>query len=704
MFGVRDSWRRDYKLRPNVEAYGSIYCAGLSASSFVASATGWATPTLGMFTGGALFGLSALYASFAVENFSYVNGLWKTVPFYINTNEMPGTGEKLYVGRGFKWTPVHTQRLYDITNAEGEKNGRSYGEPPKAYKYARQFERWAERLELKPLVKAIRAPWFFNPYPHLPLADEDPNNPAGWPYLHAIGRRDYDFYVPFASLNSHVLVLGTTRVGKTRSAEVMVTQDIRHHKDCAVIMVDPKGDRELAMRMYMEAKRAGKADKFYFFHLAFPELSCRYNGVADFNRITEVATRMTSPLADSGNSKVFKDFAWLFINTTQKAVYKMGKLATYEETQAYLGDPELLASDYVESLSNQNLNDLIVSLEDTINLEKVPNQDRGKSKRTLAIKAIIQQPPEEMRDEITHDEVLTSIAKILQYEKGYYDKITASAGPHLEKMTSGQVSELISPNYADENDPRPILDLRKIIREGGIVFIGLDAQTDKTVASAVGNSFLAEILAVSGEIYNHGVDQGIVTLKNTKPRTKGLVRLHIDEANEVFGDEFNPILNKSGGSGVMITAYTQSISDIEVRLGDKAKANQTLGNFTTLIVFRVEGTDTSKYMEERMPQVRVAAVDTDSRVTDGSGSNADGQFRSSNGDSLSYEKVPLIPAVAFNQLPKGQCFVRAKSNWYKVKMPLFEHEPDMPSNVHEMMKDLEANLGYRVTKDLPRAA
>ncbi|EGQ7707494.1 conjugative transfer system coupling protein TraD [Vibrio cholerae] len=702
MFGVRNSWRRDYKLRPNVEAYNALYSAGLSATSFVASASGWATPTLGMFTGGCLLGLSGLYASFAVENFSYVNGLWKTVPFYIDTQNMPGDSNRLYLGRGFKWTPDHTQRLYDIQNAEQE--NQSFAAPPKVYKYVRQFEKWAERLHLKPLVKAVREPWFLNPYPHLPIVDEDPRNPLGWPFLHGVGKRDYDFYIPFASLNSHVLVLGTTRVGKTRSAEVMVTQDIRYHKNCSVIMIDPKGDVELALRMYMEAKRSGKADKFYFFHLAYPELSCRYNGVADFNRITEVATRITSPLADGGNSKVFKDFAWLFINTTQKAVYKMGKLATYEHTKLYLSDPEALASDYVESLNNQDLNDLIVAIEDTLDLQKVPNQDKGKSKRTLAIKAIIQQPPESMRDEILHDEVLNSIAKVLQYEKSHYDKISSSAGPHLEKMTTGQVSELISPNYDDETDPRPILDLRKVIREGGIAYIGLDAQTDKTVASAVGNSYLSELLSVSGEIYNHGVDQGIVTLNQAKPRKSALVRLHVDEANEVFGDEFNPILNKAGGSGVMVTAYTQSVSDIEVRLGDRAKANQALGNFSTLIVFRVEGSDTSQYLEDRMPQVRVLSVNTDSRVNDGTGSNADGQFRSSNGDTINYESVPLIPAVAFNQLPKGQCFVRAKSNWYKVKMPLFQPEPDMPANVYEMMRDLESHIGYRVTKDLPRAA
>jgi hypothetical protein len=41
----------------------------------------------------------------------------------------------------------------------------------------------------------------------------------------------------------HTLVLGTTRVGKTRLAELLITQDIRRGE--VVIVFDPKGDASL---------------------------------------------------------------------------------------------------------------------------------------------------------------------------------------------------------------------------------------------------------------------------------------------------------------------------------------------------------------------------------------------------------------------------------------------------------------------------
>lgn len=702
MFGVRKTWRRDYKIRSNVEAACAMYTSGLSATCFISASAGLSTPLLSELSGGVFALVSANYGKQAFDNFQYKNGLWRNAPYFVDTRYLPGDANRLWLGRGFQWTKEHTQRLHDIENAQTDKI--QFSKPPKIYKTVRQLERMAEKLHLKPIVKSLRDDHCLNPYPNLPLDDENPNNPGGLTYLHGVQRKDYDFYTPFAGLNAHMLVLGTTRVGKTRSAEIMVTQDIQNHKDCAVGVIDPKGDKELALRMYMEAKRAGKADKFYFFHLAFSELSCRYNGVAEFNRITEVATRMTTPLADGGNSKVFKDFAWLFINTCQKAVFKMGKIATYENIQGYLSDAELLASDYVESLQNDDLNLTLQVLAENIDPTKLAPSDKTKSKRTLAIRALIQEPPEELRDLIVHDEVLTSIAKVLQYDRSYYDKITASAMPHLAKLTTGQVSQLLSPDYADETDPRPIMDLRKIIREGGIFYIGLDSQTDGAVSSAIGNSFLAELLSVSGEIYNHGAEQGIAVLPGSKPKSKALVRLHVDEANEVFGDEFNPILNKSGGSGIMVTAYTQSLNDVEVRLGDKAKAGQALGNFGTIIIFRVRGEETGRYFVNQMPKVKVHTVSPDSKVTDGQGDKADGQFKTSNSDSMTYDDVPLIPENAFLELPKGQAFVYSGSKWYKIKMPLLKPEPDMPENIHAMMRDLENELGYRVTKDVRRAA
>ncbi|EFS2651980.1 TraM recognition domain-containing protein, partial [Salmonella enterica] len=167
------------------------------------------------------------------------------------------------------------------------------------------------------------------------------------------------------------------------------------------------------------------------------------------------------------------------------------------------------------------------------------------------------------------------------YDQKYFDKIVASLLPLLEKLTSGKMSSLLSPDYRDMNDRRPLLDWQQVIRNEGIVYIGLDAMSDAEVASAVGNSMFADLVSVAGHIYKfgHECDLPVLAGKAKKPS----ISLHCDEFNELMGPEFIPMVNKGGGAGIEVTAYTQTWSDIEARIGNAAKAAQVTGNFNTLI-------------------------------------------------------------------------------------------------------------------------
>jgi hypothetical protein len=72
--------------------------------------------------------------------------------------------------------------------------------------------------------------------------------------------------MPLSGRVGHTLVLGTTRVGKTRLAELLITQDIR--RGDVVIAFDPKGDADLLIGcMWRPAAPGGP---FYVFHLGFP--------------------------------------------------------------------------------------------------------------------------------------------------------------------------------------------------------------------------------------------------------------------------------------------------------------------------------------------------------------------------------------------------------------------------------------------------
>ena len=127
------------------------------------------------------------------------------------------------------------------------------------------------------------------------------------------------------------------------------------------------------------------------------------------------------------------------------------------------------------------------------------------------------------------------------------------------------------------------------VRKRAVVYVGLDALSDAEVAAAVGNSMFADLVSVAGHIYKFGIDDG---LPEALAAARVPINVHADEFNELMGDEFVPLVNKGGGAGLQVTAYTQTLSDIEARLGNRAKAGQVIGNFNNLFMLRVRETAT----------------------------------------------------------------------------------------------------------------
>ena len=128
----------------------------------------------------------------------------------------------------------------------------------------------------------------------------------------------------------------------------------------------------------------------------------------------------------------------------------------------------------------------------------LPNALRGRSMEAIACMRLLQ-------EKAIYDPVLDGLISAFKYDKTYFDKIVSSVGLLMEKLTTGTIAGLISPDYQDEHDARPIFEWMDVVRRKGIVYVGLDALTDTTVASAVGNSMFADLVSVAGHIYKHGV-------------------------------------------------------------------------------------------------------------------------------------------------------------------------------------------------------
>ena len=665
-------------LRPAVELYTVAVCAAAALLCLVAPWSLALNPLLGL--GSALaflvFGIIRLREARFILH--YRRNVRRLPKYVMTSRAVPVSQQRLFIGRGFRWDQRHTHRLMQTYRPEF----RRYVEPTAAYRIARCLE---ERLEFAPfpLSKLARLTAWDSPFnPARPLPPV-----GGMPRLHGIEPHEVDVTLPLGERVGHSLVLGTTRVGKTRLAELFITQDIRRRNAVGehevVIVFDPKGDADLLKRMYVEAKRAGREGEFYVFHLGWPDISARYNAVGRFGRISEVATRIAGQLSGEGNSAAFREFAWRFVNIIARALVELGQRPDYLLIQRHVVNIDALFIEYAQHYFASNEPkawEVIVQIEARLNDKNTPRNMIGREKRVIALEQYLSQVR-------VYDPVLDGLRSAVRYDRTYFDKIVASLLPLLEKLTTGKISQLLAPDYADLADPRPIFDWMQIIRKKAVVYVGLDALSDAEVSAAVGNSMFSDLVSVAGHIYKFGIDDG---LPGTASGVKVPINVHADEFNELMGDEFIPMVNKGGGAGLQVTAYTQTLSDIEARIGNRAKAGQVVGNFNNLFMLRVRETATAELLTKQLPKVEVYTTSLMSGATDSSDIHGKTDFTSNTQDRITTTSVPLIEPAHVVGLPKGQCFALIEGgNLWKIRMPLPAPDPD-----EVMPRDLQQLAGY----------
>lgn len=667
-------------LRPAVELYTVWVCVAAALLCVFQPEAFALTPLFKVVAATSFFGLGFVRLKQALVVLRYRRNIRRLPHYTMTSKEIPVSNERLFIGKGFRWTQKHTQRLMDTYLPKYAE----YVEPTSIYNWARRVE---ERLEFAPfpiklLAKATSWDVAFNPARPLPPV-------GGLPRLHGIEPNEADVSLPLGERVGHSLVLGTTRVGKTRLAELFITQDIRRirKKDREVVIVfDPKGDADLLKRMYIECKRAGRLDEFYVFHLGWPDHSARYNAVGRFGRISEVATRIAGQLSGEGNSAAFREFAWRFVNIIARALVALGRRPDYEQILKHVTNIDALFIEYAQKYFAEHdpkAWQTVVELEGKIDRKNLSFAMKDRPLRVVALDMYLTQ-------QRISDPVMEGLRSAVRYDKTYFDKIVASLLPLLEKLTTGRIAELLSPDYMDLEDPRPIFDWMQVIRKRAVVYVGLDALSDTEVAAAVGNSMFSDLVSVAGHIYKFGIDDGLPGASDGKVA----INVHADEFNELMGDEFIPMINKGGGAGMQVTAYTQTMSDIEAKIGNRAKAGQVIGNFNNLFMLRVRETATAELLTNQLPKVQVFTSTPASSANDAI--NGKAAFTSNTHDQIQSVSVPMIEPAHVVALPKGQCFALIEGgNLWKIRMPLPANDPDevMPKDLQALVEGMRKGSG-----------
>jgi conjugative coupling factor TraD (TOL family) len=381
------------------------------------------------------------------------------------------------------------------------------------------------------------------------------------------------------------------------------------------------------------------------------------------------------------------------VNIITRALVALGQRPDYTLILRYVTNIGELYETYVENMLASKAPHLLMQVENLLSSGMLKEKDlprnmqgQANAMRVWAIEMTLSTD----EGKKLWDPVLDGLRSAVRYDRTYFDKIVASLLPLLEKLTTGKTAALLAPDYNDMDDKRPIFDWQEVIRKKGIVYVGLDALSDSEVASAVGNSMFADLVSVAGHIYKFG----LADETGSASQKKVPINLHCDEFNELMGDEFIPLINKGGGAGIQVTAYTQTLSDIEARVGSRAKANQVVGNFNSLIMLRVRENSTAELLTSQLPEVDVYNKTLTSGVTDVSRPGEGTDFNSNVQDQVTLARMPMITPADIINLPKGQAFALLEGGrLWKIRMPLpgSGNDPLMPESISRIAEYMQQN-------------
>jgi len=417
-----------------------------------------------------------------------------------------------------------------------------------------------------------------------------------------------------------------------------------------VIIIDPKGDHALASnaRAACEASRAG--ERFVYFHPAHPERSACIDPLRNWNRKTELASRVAALIPSETGADPFTAFGWKVLNDITNGMIATGHRPNLVQLRRYVeGGPEGLLQRALKVHFARHVKDWESRVASYLK--------RHKDRMLEAYLGFYR----EVAVHETRSVELDGLISTYEHNREHFQKMVASLIPILSMLTSDPLHELLSPDFEPGHE-RLVTDMSKIIHGHKVVYIGLDALADATVGSAIGSILLADLAAVAGDRYNYGID------------ALAPVNLFIDEAAEVLNQPAIQLMNKGGGADFRVTIATQTFADFASRLGDENRARQVLANTNHKIALRVLDSETQKYLAEGMPQIKARSMawryghQIDSHVQDA--------YAASYQEQILEEAAELFPAAMLGELPPLHFLARLSGGrTLKGRIPILVVDP-----------------------------
>ena len=482
----------------------------------------------------------------------------------------------ILLGRAFRWSPAHTQELE--TYLQG---GRSL-----------------------PVGKDTR---------------------GGYPALHAVGKKEErPLVLPWSELVGHVLIGGTTRSGKTRLLEVILSEAIRGPG--TVIVIDPKGDAELLVRAAAEAHRGDR--RFAFFSPAHADQSVSFNPFGMCDNTTELAARVQALMPGGGGMARGDPF---FTEYPLAVVERLGA------AQKAVGDQWTIEGLHAVTTMVPPFDDLVARY-----LYQVLG---GKDSWAPALDELLAEYARKRGDR--QDPLADALIDDKEKPRDHFVQVTANLVPAFRGVTGGKMDRLLS-------SPRPQLTWKDVVEERKVVYFAMSSLLYGEVANRIGRVILQDLIGFLGRRY-----------ARDDPAKMTPLTILIDEFSNVAYPGFIDALNKGGGARANIMLAMQSLADPEAAMG-KDGTQRVLDNLNTRVWFRLTDDATAKLAVEGLGMTSVGREDISHSLSFGGGSATSGGSRG----GMQYVDRSLVRSEWVTGLPRGEAFVRTRGENWKLRVPL----------------------------------
>ncbi|MCW7552900.1 conjugative transfer system coupling protein TraD [Endozoicomonas gorgoniicola] len=403
---------------------------------------------------------------------------------------------------------------------------------------------------------------------------------AGW--VHGMEEHEEPLYQPLEQIQMHTMVIGVPGSGKTRLFDLLVTQAVLRNEP--VIIIDPKGDHDLASHTLRSCELSGNKLRFMKFHPGFPADSIRINLLQNFNRSSELASRISGLMPSGGDNAPFQAFAQKAVDAVVQGYLLCGQRPTLVLIRQGLEGG-------VTGLLIRALTAVCSTYCPGAEKKITSKSQQGKSNQdTVAHRWIAFYREQIMPDNPCTD--VEGLISLFEHDRAHYGKMIATLLPALGMLTGGPLARLLSPDPTDIDDLRPCTHTANLIEQNKVMYFGLDSLSDPMVGKAIGQLLLADLAAVAGDRYNY-------SSTNDQP-----INLFVDEAAEVLCPQLLSLLNKGRGAKFRLYVATQTLADFEAQLGSEAAAEQFIDNCNHLICLRTQNPETQKFITDKLPPVR----------------------------------------------------------------------------------------------------